>query len=128
GAIVSVIAFAVFMVFPRQIIGIFGDGSDEYFEFGIMFLRTYFFFTFTYFMQPITSNFFTSIGKPKKGIFLALTRQILFLLPLVIILPLFFGIHGIMYAGMIADFTAFIVNVILIKIEFSRPEFKSQAS
>ena len=126
GFIVSVIAFALFMGFPRQIIGIFGEGSDEYFEFGIMFLRTYFFFTFTYFMQPITSNFFTSIGKPKKGIFLALTRQILFLLPLVVILPLFLGIHGIMYAGAIADFTAFIVNIVLIRIEFSRPEYSRQ--
>ena len=55
-------------------------------------------------MQPITSNFFTSIGKPKKGTFLSLTRQILFLLPLLIILPLFMGIDGIMYSGPIADF------------------------
>ncbi len=54
----------------------------------------------------MTSTFFTAIGKPVKGIFLSLTRQILFLLPLIIIFPLFLGIDGIMYAGPIADLTA----------------------
>ena len=54
----------------------------------------------------MTSTFFTAIGKPVKGIFLSLTMQILFLLPLIIIFPLFLGIDGIMYAGPIADLTA----------------------
>ena len=54
----------------------------------------------------MTGNFFTSIGKPIKGIFLSLTRQILFLLPLLVILPLFFGIDGVMFAAPVADLTA----------------------
>ena len=69
-------------------------------------------------MQPITSTFFTSIGKPAKGIFRSLTRQIIFLLPLLIILPMFIGIDGIMYAGMLADLFAAIVTVIMARIEF----------
>ena len=54
----------------------------------------------------MSSTFFAAIGKPAKGTFLALTRQILFLLPLIVIFPLFLGIDGIMYAGPVADFLA----------------------
>ena len=75
------------------------------------------FFILLNFLQPITSTFFTSIGKPVKGIFLSLTRQIIFLLPLIIILPLFMGIDGILYAGPIADFLAIVVNVAMAVIE-----------
>ena len=60
-------------------------------------------------IQPVTSNFFTSIGKSRLGIFMSLTRQILFLLPLIIIFPLIMGIDGVMYAGPIADGAAAIV-------------------
>ena len=54
----------------------------------------------------MTATFFTAIGKPVKGIFMSLTRQILFLLPLIVIFPIFMGIDGIMYAGPIADLAA----------------------
>lgn len=46
---------------------------------------------------------------PGKGTFLSLTRQILFLLPLIVIFPLLLGIDGIMYAGPIADFFAAVI-------------------
>lgn len=75
-------------------------------------------------MQPITSNFFTSIGKPKKGTFLSLTRQILFLLPLLIILPLFMGIDGIMYSGPIADGLAGVVAIFMVWNEFRTRPFR----
>lgn len=54
-------------------------------------------------LQPITANFFTAIGKANRGIFLSLTRQVIFLLPLMIILPIFFGIEGVMFSAPIAD-------------------------
>ena len=103
GAVLAVIAFFMFQFFPRQIISIFGDGSELYYQFAIRYFHVFLFFTFVNFMQPITSNFFTAIGKPKVGSFLALTRQILFLLPLILLFPLFLEIDGIMYAGPVAD-------------------------
>ena len=103
GAVLAVIAFLMFQFFPRQIISIFGDGSELYYQFAIRYFHVFLFFTFVNFMQPITSNFFTAIGKPKVGSFLALTRQILFLLPLILLFPLFLEIDGIMYAGPVAD-------------------------
>ncbi|MDD6796519.1 MAG: MATE family efflux transporter [Clostridiaceae bacterium] len=106
GVIISVIAFTVFQLLPREIIALFGSGSEMYYEFATQYFRIFLFFTFVNCLQPISSNFFTAIGKPKKGIFLSLTRQILFLLPLIIILPIFMGIDGIMFAGPVADFIA----------------------
>lgn len=120
GGSISAISFILFQLFPRQIIGLFGEGSTEYYQFGISYFRVFLFFTWVNFMQPITSTFFTSIGKPVKGIFLSLTRQILFLLPLVILLPLFMGIDGILYAGPIADGLAAVVTIVMALVEFGQ--------
>ena len=114
GAVLAVIAFFMFQFFPRQIISIFGDGSELYYQFAIRYFHVFLFFTFVNFIQPITSNFFTAIGKPKVGSFLALTRQILFLLPLILLFPLFLGIDGIMYAGPVADCLAAVVCFIMV--------------
>ena len=118
GAVLAVIAFLMFQFFPRQIISIFGDGSELYYQFAIRYFHVFLFFTFVNFMQPITSNFFTAIGKPKVGSFLALTRQILFLLPLILLFPLFLGIDGIMYAGPVADCLAAVVCFFMVYREF----------
>ena len=75
---ISIVAFLCFQFFPRQIIGIFGSGSEEYLHFAERYFRIFLFFTFLNGIQPVSSNFFTSIGAPKKGIFLSLTRQIIF--------------------------------------------------
>lgn len=109
GSIVCVTAFILFQTIPRQIIGLFGDGSDMYFDFAERYFRIYLMFTCINNVQPLSSTFFTSIGKPIKGTFLSLTRQIIFLLPLLVILPAFLGMDGIIYAGPIADFVAAVV-------------------
>lgn len=122
------LAFAAFLLFqfaPRQIISIFGNGSEEYFRFAVNYFHIFLFFTFINFLQPVTSNFFTSIGKPKIGGFLALTRQIIFLLPLIIIFPLFVGIDGIMYAGPIADFLAGVVSAAMVIRELRQGMYKT---
>ena len=128
GAVIAIIAGALFLLFPRQIISIFGNGSEEYFRFGVLYFRIYLMLFFVCFMTPLTSNFFTAIGKPKNGTFLSLTRQIIFLVPLILILPLFFGISGILYAGPIADGMAFLASVLMIRREFARPEWSGAAA
>ena len=125
GFALSLFAFFMFQVFPRNIISLFGNGTDAYYQFAITYFKVFLFFTFLNFCQPITSNFFTAIGKPKKGVFLSLTRQILFLLPLLIILPLFMGIDGVLYAGPIADGLAGIVSLTMITLELRKKEFRS---
>lgn len=124
GMCIAVVAFLVFQFAPRQIISLFGNGSEEYFTFAVNYFKIFLFFTFLNFVQPITSNFFTGIGKAKSGMFLSLTRQIIFLLPLLIVLPLFMGIDGIMYAGPVADLMAALVSAVLVRRELSNLEQK----
>ena len=57
-------------------------------------------------------------GAPKKGIFLSLTRQIIFLLPLLLIFPYLFGIDGVMYTAPIADLAAASVSIVMVVREF----------
>ncbi len=120
GGSLSIIAFLLFQFMPRQLLSLFGEGSDSYFNFGINTFQIFLFCTFLNFMQPITSTFFTSIGKAYKGIFLSLTRQIIFLLPLILLLPIKMGIDGILFAGPIADFMAFIVTIFMVITEFKK--------
>lgn len=117
GSVICITAFTMFQLFPRQIVGLFGEGSDLYFAFAERYFRIYLFCTFLNNIQPLSSTFFTSIGKPAKGTFLGLTRQIIFLLPLLVIFPIFMGIDGIMYAGPIADFLAAVVSATMLIIE-----------
>lgn len=113
----AIIASILFQLFPRQIVSMFGDGSELYFSFAEEYMRIYMLFMVVNGVQPVTGSFFTSIGKAFKGAFIAMTRQIIFLLPLIIILPKIFGIDGVMYAGPIADAMALIVTILFIRRE-----------
>lgn len=116
--VISVCAFIMFQIIPRQILSIFGTGTETYFEFGTKFFRIFLFFTWINCIQPISSTFFTSIGKPIKGVFLSLTRQILFFVPILLVLPLILGIDGILYTGPIADFLSAAVAIVMTVYEF----------
>jgi len=114
----TVLAFFIIQLFPAKIISLFGNGNELYFEFATRYLRVFMFFTFLNGIQPLSGNFFASIGKAQKGMLIALTRQILFLMPLIILLPKFFGIEGVIFAGPIADFAAILVSGYLVLKEF----------
>lgn len=118
GGFISVVSFILFQIFPKQILSIFGTGTETYFRFGVRFFRIFLFFTWINCIQPISSTFFTSIGKPIKGVFLSLTRQILFFIPILLILPMFFGIDGIIYTGPVADLLAAVVAIVMTVYEF----------
>lgn len=120
GGAISLCSFVLFQTLPRQLLALFGEGSPEYFEFGVKTFRVMLFFTWLNFLQPITSTFFTSIGKAIKGVFLSMTRQIIFLLPLILLLPTIWGIDGILVAGPIADSLSGITAVIMAAIEFKK--------
>ena len=70
-------------------------------------------------VQMVATNFFQSVGKVNKAIFLSLTRQVLFLIPLLIILPRYMGEDGVWYSIPIADFISGILAIILLKQQFN---------
>ncbi len=118
--VISAIGFILFQFFPRQIISLFGTGDAEYFEFSIRFMRIFLFMVIVNGVQLLSSNFFSAIGKPVKGLLLSMTRQVIFLIPLVLILPVFMGLDGILYAGPVADGAAFVVTVVMILREMKK--------
>lgn len=115
--VISTLAFAVFEGFPEWIISLFGNGNALYMEFTVRFMRFFMFMILVNGVQTISTGFFSAIGKPLKGTLLSLSRQILFFIPLMLILPLKMGLEGILYAAPIADFLAFGISILLVLLE-----------
>lgn len=70
--------------------------------------------------QIVASSFFQSIGKAKVSIFLSLTRQVLFLIPALIILPRFFGLNGVWLGGPVADITSSLLTLFVLKWQLKK--------
>ena len=133
---ISCIAFVVFQIFPREIMEMFsnekqlGGQIEVYYQFAVLCFRVFLLATFVNGIQPLSSTFCTSVGESTKGTFLSLTRQFLYFMPLIIVLPMVLqsmekdGIYGILYSAPIADFLAFVTSIIVVKIIFKK--FDSQ--
>lgn len=70
--------------------------------------------------QMVTSNFFQSIGMAGKAIFLSLTRQMLFLVPCLLLMPRFFGMWGVWASMPVADLAASVVAAVMLITQFKR--------
>ena len=118
GMCFSVAAFLLFQFFPREVISVFGAGEPLYYEFAEKYLRIYMFMVFTFGLQPITVNYFTSIGAVRQSIVLSASRQGFILIPILLLLPLWFGLKGVLFAGPIADGLAAILSLTMVTINF----------
>ena len=117
-AAVGVLFFTLLQTCPRQIISIFGTGSELYFEFAEKYLKIYMLLVFFQNIQPVTINYFSATGNHRQGLLVSLSRQGLFLIPLLLILPRFMGINGVLAASPIADTLAFIMSVSMVVLSF----------
>lgn len=120
--IISVFAWIGFEVFPRPILMLFGGGEDDplYFEFAIRFMRTYLFCVFLNGVQICSSTFFPSIGKAAKGAIQSFSKQIVFLIPLLLLFPRLFGVEGVAYAQPVTDLLSFLLACVFLFDEFRR--------
>lgn len=125
---VSTAAFFLFQFFPQYLISLFGRGNELYLEFAVKFMRIFLFMVIINGVQIISSNMFSAIGKPLKGVLLSLSRQFIILVPMILILPLFYGIDGTMFAGPISDMVSFIVSVVMVRVEFKKMNASEPAS
>ena len=76
--------------------------------------------------QMVTSNFFQSIGMAGKAIFLSLTRQLLFLLPCLLILPQIYGVKGVWYSMPSADLAASVVSVFMLVSQYRKFKIREE--
>lgn len=115
--LICVFGFIVSELFGHQIIGLFNK-DKELIEIGTRGIRIFMIMLPIVGMQIVITNYFQAVGKASKAILLSLTRQVLFLIPLVLILPNFFKLDGIWMAGPIADFSSSLLAIILLVKEF----------
>lgn len=119
GVAINTIGWAVFELIPDQVNGLFTthrvlidiarDGA-----------RMYYMFYPLIGAQIIIQNFFQSIGKPNISIFLSLTRQLICLIPMLVLLPPLMGIEGVWMSVAASDFIAFVVTVVTAVIVIKR--------
>lgn len=118
--IMMAIGTIAFECFPQQIINLFGSESELYNEFATKCLRI--------FMLPLILNgivssttiFFQAIGKPVKATILSSLRQIVILIPAIVIIPLFLGLDGVVISAPCADCIAFVVAIIFMCTQWKK--------
>lgn len=102
--IVGLISMILFELYPSIIIKMFGTESDLYMEFAIKTFKIFLFFIVFTCTIKISSIFFQAVGNPVKASIISLARDIVLFIPLVVILPKFMGIEGILYAAPIETY------------------------
>jgi Na+-driven multidrug efflux pump len=117
---IGLVAFLAFQLFPHQITSVFGSGDVLYYDFAAKYLRIYLMMTLVFGMQPMSMCFFTAIGNVRHSILISLSRQGFFLIPLLLVLPLFFGLSGVLWAGPISDALACAFALMLVVRDFRR--------
>ena len=106
-------AFLLFQLCPESVIGLFGRESALYVEFAVKSLRVYLLLCWTIGVGTVTGIFFQALGRPFQASFLSLSRQILFLIPSIVLLSQALGVEGALLAGPVSDAFAFAASILL---------------
>ena len=114
--ILSLIAFIPMMFFPRYFLNIF-SGDPELIEMGVLPLRILTIFFPLVGMHMVSASFFQSLGKAIQSLLIILTKQFLFLIPAIYLLPKIFGLNGVWLAMPAADFLSLSIAGIFIFYE-----------
>lgn len=126
--VIVVIGWIVTRIFPEQLVYLFNDKDTELISFGTFAIKRFLIFLPIIGFQIVSSNYFQAIGKPTHSALLGLSRQILVLIPALIILPKFFGLNGILSAGPLADIISSVVTGTFIFIEMRRLDAHHEAT
>lgn len=118
--VVAVIAFLIFQFAPMSVVSLFGSEDGLYNEFAVMCFRIFLMLCPLNGFQTVAAIYLQAIGKPVKSAIVTLSRQIVFLVPVAIILPKFIGVTGVLWSGPVADALAFILAFILIGYEMKK--------
>lgn len=114
---VATIGFIATRVFPTQLVALFNREDESLLVFGTRAIRIFLIFLPIIGFQIVSANYFQAVGKPKHASFLSLSRQVLILIPALLILPRFYGLDGVLMAGPLADLTSSIITGIFLIIE-----------
>jgi len=116
---ISIVGFLVFFTFPAQILRVFSS-DPELIKMGTGAMRMLVIGLPLVGYQNIGTSLFQAIGKAKPAVFLALSRQVLFLIPLVVILSRIYGLDGVWFSFPAADFIAYLITLVMVHLEMRR--------
>jgi putative MATE family efflux protein len=116
---VMTVGFLICELFPHAVASVFTTDSDLI-DMAVPGLQIVMFLFPIIGFQMVTSNFFQSIGMPGKAIFMSLTRQVLFLLPFLLILPSFYGVKGVWYSIPSADLLSSIIAAYMLRVQYRK--------
>ncbi len=116
--LVTVTGFILTEVFARQFVSIFNSTDQSLIDMASSALRYFNIMLPLVPMQILTTVFFQATNKPLKAMILSLSRQVLLLIPAVLILPLFFGLKGVFIATPVADFISIILSTYMLRRYF----------
>jgi len=126
----SVATFLILFFFPGPIMRIFSTDATLVYQ-GTDAMKLVFLAFWLVGFHIVGSTIFQAIGKPVQTFILATSRQILFLIPLIFILPRFFGINGIWLSFPIADTLSFVITIVMVipqMREFQRQQIRLEGS
>ena len=115
--VVAVIAFLIFQLAPMSVVSLFGSEEGLYNEFAVMCFRIFLLLCPLNGFQTVAAIYLQAVGKPVKSAIVTLARQIVFLVPVAVLLPRWIGVTGVLWAGPVADSLAFILAVIFVGYE-----------
>lgn len=117
---VAVIAFFIFQFAPMSVVSLFGSEEGLYNEFAVKCFRIFLMLCPLNGFQTVAAIYLQAIGKPVKSAVVTLSRQIIFLIPTAILLPMALGVEGVLWSGPVADGLAFILALAMILYEISK--------
>ncbi|MDF2591305.1 MAG: family efflux transporter [Clostridia bacterium] len=124
--IVVIFGFIITRLFSVQLISIFNAKDTELIAFGSHALKVFLIFMPIIGFQIVSSNYFQAVGKPVQAGLLSLSRQVLILIPAMLILPRFFGVEGVLYAGPLSDLVSSAITGVFLFYELRHLDSKHQ--
>ena len=120
GVVVSACGFIFLEIFAPQVASVFNHKDTALIEMSARVIRIFNLLLSVVPIQIMSTTFFQAINKPLMAAFLSLSRQILLVIPLLLILPLFWGLTGVFLAPVFADAGATTLSVLMLKRYFSK--------
>ena len=105
---------------PHLVLSLFGGGNEQFDIFATKCLRIYLGGIFCAGFQIVATNYFQATGQPLKASLLSMLRQLIILIPLILILPLFWGLDGILFAGPVSDISSAVIVFLFIRVEMKK--------
>ncbi|MTI94158.1 MAG: MATE family efflux transporter [Firmicutes bacterium] len=123
---ICLLGYLLINAFPIQLVSLFNRDDAELVQFGARAMRLFLLAMPVIGFQAVGAIYFQAVGRPKHAAFLSLSRQVLILIPALLILPRFFGIDGVFYAGPVADLTSALLTAVWVFIEVRKLNARSK--